>query len=474
VSFVLDITRPVVVAAALVAGVAPATAAARTSAVTHRFAPAADVTVSFKLPKHRTSGQLLRFETNRVSVVRSRSGTLRLIVKRRHSKGVRVSRRGSRRVVVTLSGTSGRVKLKVGGKAVSLRGKFVAESAVAVRKGAVVSLRITTGGNRTPITMVVPPAPGAALPAGTARFFAPDSVWNAPLPDDAALDPANATLVKTLQDTVTANVAARTGPWISTSDTPPLYTVPASQPTVRVELDPGSWKVGLQEAFASVPIPASARPGPAPDSQLTIWQPSTNRLWELFEARSAADGWHASFGGAMSNTSQSAGYFDTSSWPGLSQPWWGATATSLPAIGGTIMIDELKAGLIPHALAIAVPWAKPNVYSWPAQRTDGASSDPNAIPEGARFRIDPKLDIDSLNLPPMTRMMAKAAQRYGMIVRDQTGHAVGFYAENPSPYGADPYIGPAGFYNGPDPSGVMQAFPWGHVQLVKMDLRTMP
>ena len=40
----------------------------------------------------------------------------------------------------------------------------------------------------------------------------------------------------------------------------------------------------------------------------------------------------------------------------------------------------------------------------------------------------------------MTRMMAKAAQRYGIIVRDQTGHAISFFAENPSQYGAtDPY-----------------------------------
>jgi hypothetical protein len=428
--------------------------------------------VSFTLPKHRTSGELIRFKVNRVSVVRTRTGTLRLTLKGRRSRGIRAGRRGNLRVVVTLSGTSGRVNLKVGGKVVSLRGKFVAESAVTVRKRTAVSLRITTGGGSTPITMVVPPAPGTGLPAATPRFFAPDSVWNSPLADDAAVDSASATLAKTLHDTVAANIAARTGPWISTSETPPLYTVPANQPTVRVQLDPGSWKVGLQEAFASVPIPPGARPGPDPDSQLTIWQPETNRLWELFGARNAGDGWHASFGGAMLNTSQSPGYFDTSSWPGLSQPWWGATATSLPAIGGTIMIDELKSGVIPHALAIAVPWAKPNVYSWPAQRTDGASSDPHAIPEGARFRIDPKLDIDSLNLPPMTRMMAKAAQRYGMIVRDQTGHAVGFYAENPSPYGIDPYGGPSGFYAAPDPSGVVQAFPWDHVQLLKMDLHT--
>ena len=181
---------------------------------------------------------------------------------------------------------------------------------------------------------------------------------------------------------------------------------------------------------------------------MTVWQPSTDRLWEFFKARKLADGWHANFGGAMSSVSRSPGYFTDDSWPGLSQTWWGATATSLPVIAGTMMICELRAGVIPHALALNIPWALPTVYSWPAQRTDGTSTDPNAIPEGARFRLDPTLDIDALNLPPMTRMMAKAVQRYGMIVRDQTGHAISFFAENPSQFGTDPYPGPTGFYGG--------------------------
>jgi hypothetical protein len=118
-----------------------------------------------------------------------------------------------------------------------------------------------------------------------------------------------------------------------------------------------------------------------------------------------------------------------------------------------------------------IPWAKPDTYSWPAQRTDGASTDANAIPEGARFRLDPKLDIDALNLPPMTRMMAIAAQRYGVIVRDQTGHAISFFAENPADHGSDPYTSPGGFYGGPYPNAVIQAFPWDRLQLLKMDLR---
>jgi hypothetical protein len=463
----------VVVAAALAV---PTVAGARTSSRTHRFAPAPEVTVSFGLAKHRVSGEIIRFASNRVSIVRSK-GTLRLRAKGQRTRRLAAPRHRRSRVVVRLSRASGQVTIQVGRKVARLRETFRAERAVAVRRRAVVALRIATSSGASPATPATPatsavsaptPAPPIALP----RLFAPDSVWNAPLAPTVPLDPSNATLVRTLQDTVAQNLAAGWGPWIGTDGTSPLYTVPANQPTVRVTLDAGAWNGALQQALDAVPMPPNAQPAAGPDGHLTVWQPSTDRMWEFFQARRMADGWHASYGGAMANVSGSPGYYDASSWPGLSQRSWGATATSLPVIAGTIMIDELKAGVIPHALALNIPWAKPNVYSWPAQRTDGQSTDPNAIPEGARFRLDPRVDLVSLNLPPMTRMMAVAAQQYGMIVRDQTGHAVSFFAENPAQYGTDPYTSPGGFYGGPNPSAVMRAFPWQYVQLVRMDLRT--
>ena len=73
----------------------------------------------------------------------------------------------------------------------------------------------------------------------------------------------------------------------------------------------------------------------------------------------------------------------------------------------------------------------------------------------------------------MTKAMAKAAQRYGMIVRDQTAHAISFFAENPSQSLTNPYTGTGGLYGGPDPTRVIQAFPWDRLQLVKMDLHTV-
>jgi hypothetical protein len=318
-----------------------------------------------------------------------------------------------------------------------------------------------------------PAAPVGERPtiAAPRRLFASDSVWNAPLADNAALDPSSARLTAKLRAIVEQNLADRYGPWIQTNDTStPLYVVPADQPTVRVALHTGWWGASLQRAFKEVPIPPRARPANGPDAHMTVWQPSKDRLWEFFKARKVDGSWHANFGGAISRVSTFPGFYTDKAWRGLSKSYWGATATSLPVIAGTMRLDELKAGVIPHALAMNVPYARPKVHSWPAQRTDGTSTDPMAIPEGARFRLDPRLNIDALHLPRLTRMMAVAAQRYGIIVRDQTAHAVAFFGEDPTPTGANPYSGSNGFFGGRHPNELLRDFPWAHLQLLRMEL----
>ena len=116
-----------------------------------------------------------------------------------------------------------------------------------------------------------------------------------------------------------------------------------------------------------------------------------------------------------------------------------------------------------------------SVYSWPAQRTDGTGTATDCIPEGARLRVDPSLDIPALHLPPLVQMMAEAAQKYGMIVRDQTDWAIGFWAENPAPTGTDPFYSngapsSTGPFQGLWPDQLLSYFPWNAVQVLKMDL----
>lgn len=307
----------------------------------------------------------------------------------------------------------------------------------------------------------------AAVRAGS--LFAPSSVWNAPLGPDASVDRSSPQLMAWLLAQIAEEQTQSTGPWIeTTSYSTTVYRVPANQPTVPVTLDNHEpWAASLAAAFRAVPIPAGAQPAEGTDAEMTIWQPSTDRLWEFWRARSEPDGWHAEWGGAMENVSRSPGYYTKQSWPGA-QSYWGTTATSLPVLAGTMTISELQQGQINHALAIDLPSVRADAYSWPAQRTDGRNPNPDAIPEGAHLRISPRVDIASLHLPPVAREMALAAQRYGMIVRDQTNHAVGFYAEDPTPTGSNPY--PL-LMNDEMPAELLAKFPWKDVEILRMELR---
>jgi hypothetical protein len=125
-----------------------------------------------------------------------------------------------------------------------------------------------------------------------------------------------------------------------------------------------------------------------------------------------------------------------------------------------ISLDDLRRGRINHALAIGVTRARRYVWSWPARRTDGATDNRTAIPEGARFRLDPALDLDRVAMPRFTRMLAEAAQRYGIVVRDKTGSSVTFEAEDATRFDADPYYRRGGWFGGRSPSALLASFPW--------------
>ena len=287
--------------------------------------------------------------------------------------------------------------------------------------------------------------------------FACDSVWNARLPTDAPLASTSSTYTATLDAQLT-----HYGAWINSySYSIPVYKVGPSQPRAPVTLDiGGSGAQTLAAAFhAGAPIPANAVAAAGTDQSMVVWQPSSDTLWEFWHAQKVSGVWHARWGGVMHNVSANPGYYSN-------REYWGGSASGLSILGGLISPSELRSGRIDHALAMAIPHAAAGRFVFPAQRTDGNDRSANAIPEGTRFRLNPRIDVASLHLPRFTEMVALAAQRYGIIVRDQSG-AVSLYVQQPSPGQPSPYYGRGGLFGGQGPSQLLHDFPWRDLEVVQ-------
>jgi large repetitive protein len=314
--------------------------------------------------------------------------------------------------------------------------------------------------------------PSAGNPAPL-RFFSSASFWNEQLPADAPLDPNSTTVIGAFDEEITAAEEAKEGrPTVNTTSwSIPIYTVPANQPMVEVHLVNAN-SAALQSAWAAVPIPANAKPAVGTDEHLVVSQPSTNRLWEFWGLEKTTAGWQAKWGGAIEKVSSNSGAYGPEAWPGATTSW-GASASSLSIAGGLITLEDLERSQINHALAISLPHVRARVYASPAQRTDGVDSSTLSLPEGAHLRLDPNLNLASLHLPKFTLMMAEAAQRYGIIVRDSASN-VAFYGQDPTPTGTNPYTGTQGYFEGKSLTELLELFPWTHLQLLKMELHSEP
>ena len=319
----------------------------------------------------------------------------------------------------------------------------------------------------------------AASPPAGFRPFAPDSIWNLRLTPRAPLSHSSRKYVRWLQQSVAVH-----GAWLNTTSCGmPEYWAAPNTPTVAVRLNHPSYEdPALIQAWSAVPIPRGARPAACSDRNFAVLQqqPSgTIREWEFWEAsRSRSGRWTADWGGAIDNVLTNMGVASPLQWsePGTGATaahratyGWNVTASGLSMIGGVITNQDLQTHSINHALAMAVTSAAAHTWMWPAQRTDGYSTDPAALPEGAHLRLSPDVNVNALDAPPLVKMIARAAQRYGIVIRDETGWANVFYAEPRTGRGRNQA---RRLLDGESPSDALAAFPWGKLEVLNAPLCT--
>jgi len=301
-----------------------------------------------------------------------------------------------------------------------------------------------------------------AIPAG--GVFGPSSVWKqsvrgAPVAGTSAAQVQD--LARQVRDNWGGVAAFNTWNYNTT-----LATVGPNQPRTRVIFDDCQHKgytpwglYGQNGQFEDVPMPDGAAPASGGDSEITVWSPSTDQLWEFWVAHRRPDGWHACWGGRLDNVSTGPGFFGGG---------FGATATGLPNVGGVVSFADARRGYIDHALSLQViDAAKWYQISYPAQRGDGQGSGP--IREGTRFRLDPSIDVDRLAINPYAKMIARAAQTYGFIVTDKGG-AVAVLGEGGDALVANGGVNPWHDLLGNTPNySALRGFPWDRLQALPND-----
>jgi hypothetical protein len=306
-------------------------------------------------------------------------------------------------------------------------------------------------------------SPVSAQPFPARPIFAPTSFWYRPIPKDAPLNPKSADYVAEFErqyhsyyNSIGINLDAYSAPVYAVG--PRTKTVPVTQWNCQNYLDPD-----LPRQWEAVPIPTYARPARGSDAEMTIYQPSADTMWEFWQARQVNGRWQACWGGKMSEVSKNDGI-----WPGR----YGVAATGLPFAPGQITVQELKSGAIRHVIGIALVDAeRSSVFSWPANRSDGYNPQnaPNRIPEGIRFRLDPTINVDALNISPVAKIIAKAGQTYGFVVWDKAG-SISLRFENPLAYTlvgqSDPYVAILG---GTPAYSVLKGIPWDRLQFLPMN-----
>lgn len=253
---------------------------------------------------------------------------------------------------------------------------------------------------------------GAVAAATCSRPYTATSPWNTPIPRTARYEARSPAHVRALGGPLTSD---------PTQFTYPVYVIDDRTPRRAVQLDGRYSSVtgggrrlrGLQRATVRIPIPDAARQSAGDDAQIILIDPVRGDEWGLWRAAQGP-------GGRWTATN---GYHYNTRWSGVPPSGFGSRGAGVPYLAGLVRPCEIRRGRIDHALAFAYDYPTAR-HVRPATKSDGGSTHPDDVPEGARFQLDPSItdaDLRRRGCGRACRIIARALQRYGMYVIDNSG-----------------------------------------------------
>lgn len=254
--------------------------------------------------------------------------------------------------------------------------------------------------------------------------FSETSVWNQPIDSQALVDSGSTEMIRGLMDEHKSgsDIVLSVHEWTTT-----VFFADETTVHQEVSLRKNLWQ--RYDYLLNVPIPEGTISDPENDGHLTIIDLEEGFVYEFWQGDVSKNGVKASWGNRISLGSD-----------GIYPYGMSARGSGFSLIAGVIWPEELEAGIIEHALTLSIPNTRKTYPVYPATETDGRVSGPSSIPEGARVRLDPDLDLSLYNLTDYERIICECLQTYGAFITD-TSSSIEFEAVNPLSYSSDPYNG---------------------------------
>ncbi|HEU4385629.1 MAG TPA: hypothetical protein VFR85_19240 [Anaeromyxobacteraceae bacterium] len=260
------------------------------------------------------------------------------------------------------------------------------------------------------------PAPAAPSggPAGSDPIFSAPNFWTRPV-DAAPLHPQSAAMIAQLVSQGGFGLGR-----FQVDFSMVVLEAPAGTPRAPFVEAPGYY-VPDCDHLASVALPAGGavegQPGyscdvSAADCHLLVVDRAAGRLVEVYQA--TVDGAGSVHGLCAISWNLSTSYPD-----GMrGDQCTSADAAGFPIAPLLFSADEIAAGSIDHAIRFILPNARmrAGVFVHPASHAGAPSGPAGAIPYGARLRLRASFPVSTL--PAGAQVVARALQRYGMILAD--------------------------------------------------------
>jgi hypothetical protein len=141
------------------------------------------------------------------------------------------------------------------------------------------------------------------------------------------------------------------------------------------------------------------------DRHALVVDPTNRMLYEFYQMRKTDRGWTAS----------GAAIFDLKSNKLRPDGWTSADAAGLPIFPATVRYDEIKRGLVEHAMRMGVHRTR-RAYVSPATHYASRDTDENLPRMGERLRL--KKDFDISGFSPAAQAILKGLKKYGVFVAD--------------------------------------------------------